>query len=136
MIVLLVFLVLTPDISHHAIESSAEVYPRLKLDAGDKPPRYYSHVKKEKGGLFTLIITGLIRGYQKVFSNRQGEVCNFIPSCSNYAQEAIKKYGLMGILMTFDRLERCNYFAWQYKDKYYKVKWTKERDYKLYDPVK
>jgi len=37
--------------------------------------------------------------------------------------------------MTFDRLERCNYFAWQYRDKYYKVKWVPERGYKLYDPV-
>ena len=133
MIILLVFLVLTHDISHHAVESSAEVYPRLKLEAEDKPPRYcFANLKVCP----TLIITGLIRGYQEVFSNRQGEVCNFIPSCSNYAQEAIKKYGVVGVLMTFDRLERCNYFAWQYKDKYYKVKWTKERDYKLYDPVK
>lgn len=85
--------------------------------------------------LFSLIITKLIRIYQKVISPHQGDVCNFTPSCSNYAYEAIKRHGLRGVLMTFDRLERCNYFAWHYKGKYYKVKLTKERVYKLHDPV-
>ncbi|MDI6839987.1 MAG: membrane protein insertion efficiency factor YidD [bacterium] len=91
-------------------------------------------VRKENS-FFSLIATKLIRVYQLVFSNRQGEVCNFTPSCSNYAYEAIKKYGLRGVLMTMDRLERCNYFAWQYKDKYYEVKWDEGRGDRLYDPV-
>ena len=90
---------------------------------------------KEEQSFFSLISTKLIRVYQVVFSSRQGDVCNFTPSCSNYAYEAIRKHGPLGVLMTFDRLERCNYFAWQYKDKYYKVKWVPECGYKLYDPV-
>ena len=90
---------------------------------------------REEQSLFSLLGTQLIRVYQVVFSSRQGDVCNFTPSCSNYASEAIKKHGLLGVLMTFDRLERCNYFAWQYKDKYYKVKRIPGRGYKLYDPV-
>ncbi|MBI4721530.1 MAG: membrane protein insertion efficiency factor YidD [Candidatus Stahlbacteria bacterium] len=77
----------------------------------------------------------LIRLYQVVFSTRQGEVCNFTPSCSNYAHQAIEKYGLLGVIIAADRLERCNYSAWQYKDKYYKVKWIEKRGNKLYDPV-
>lgn len=90
---------------------------------------------REEQSFFSLLTTKLIRVYQVVFSSRQGDVCNFTPSCSNYASEAIKKHGPLGVLMTFDRLERCNYFAWQYKDKYYKVKRIPGRGYKLYDPV-
>jgi len=91
-------------------------------------------IKKDQS-FFSLLGTKVIRVYQVFFSSRQGDVCNFTPSCSNYASEVIKKHGLLGVLMTFDRLERCNYFAWQYRDKYYKVKWVPERGYKLYDPV-
>lgn len=90
---------------------------------------------KECGSLFSLLATKLIRVYQVVFSGRQGDICNFTPTCSNYATEAIKNHGLFGVVMAFDRLERCNYFAWQYKDKYYEVKWVPECGYKLYDPV-
>ena len=89
----------------------------------------------QEQSFFSLLGTKLIRVYQVVFSSRQGDVCNFTPSCSNYAYKAIKKHGPLGILMTFDRLERCNYFAWQYKDKYYKVKRIPGHGYKLYDPV-
>lgn len=91
---------------------------------------------KEERQFFTFLVTKLIRLYQIGFSYRQGEVCNFTPSCSNYANEAIKTYGLRGVIMTFDRLERCNYFAWQYRDRYYKVKWVEGRGYKLYDPLR
>ncbi len=90
---------------------------------------------REEQSFFSLLGTKFIRIYQVVFSSRQGDVCNFTPSCSNYAYEAIRKHGPLGVLMTFDRLERCNYFAWQYKDKYYKVKWVPECGYKLYDPI-
>ncbi|MDD2889910.1 MAG: membrane protein insertion efficiency factor YidD [bacterium] len=91
---------------------------------------------KKGNNLFTSIATGLIRVYQVVISPRQGEVCNFTPSCSHYGYEAVEKKGIIeGILMTADRLERCNYFAWQYKDKYYKTKFDTTRGNKLYDPV-
>ncbi|MFA5031872.1 MAG: membrane protein insertion efficiency factor YidD [bacterium] len=91
---------------------------------------------KKGNNLFTSIATGLIRIYQIVISPRQGDVCNFVPSCSHYSSDAIEKKGIFkGILMTADRLERCNYFAWQYKDKYYKTKFDAIRGNKLYDPV-
>ena len=91
---------------------------------------------RDERQFFTCISTELIKLYQLIFSSRQGEVCNFTPSCSHYAQQTIEKYGLKGMIMSADRLERCNYFAWQYKDKYYKVKWIEGRGYKLYDPLK
>lgn len=75
-----------------------------------------------------------IKLYQTVFSKRLGESCNFEPSCSQFAYQAIKKYGLQGLIMTFDRLERCNFFAWQYVNKYYNLNQTENRCLKLYDP--
>lgn len=84
----------------------------------------------------SFLLEKVIKVYQFVFSDIQGDVCNFTPSCSRYAGQAIKKHGpIKGTIMAFDRLERCNYFSWQYAPEYYKVKWTKQRGYKLYDPV-
>ncbi|MDI6782116.1 MAG: membrane protein insertion efficiency factor YidD [bacterium] len=48
--------------------------------------------------------------YQKIISPQQGGVCNFVPSCSQFGLQSIKKYGIIeGILMTSDRLQRCHY---------------------------
>lgn len=50
--------------------------------------------------------------YQKVLSPQQGQVCAFQPTCSQFAQEALRKYGLFqGALMASDRLQRCHYCA-------------------------
>ncbi|MEW6685764.1 MAG: membrane protein insertion efficiency factor YidD [Candidatus Edwardsbacteria bacterium] len=75
-----------------------------------------------------------IKAYQFIFSAPQGDVCNFTPSCSHFSQECIKKYGLQGFFMTFDRLERCNFFSWHYLNKFYSLKEIQYRGLKLYDP--
>jgi len=59
-------------------------------------------------GMFSV---GLIRIYQKVISSQQQStaVCTFSPSCSHFGTDAIKKFGfLRGVLLTSDRLQRCN----------------------------
>lgn len=77
-----------------------------------------------------------IRVYQNTFSKVQGDVCNFIPSCSHFGYNAIKKYGILkGLLLTSDRLQRCHPFAWRYLNKYYTLKFDTLRGYKLFDPV-
>lgn len=54
-------------------------------------------------------VTAAISLYQKVLSPQQGRVCAFQPTCSNFAQESLRKYGLLqGTLMTSDRLARCH----------------------------
>ena len=51
---------------------------------------------------------GSIRFFQHVISRVDGDRCNMIPSCSQYAVEAISKHGvLIGWIMTCDRLIRC-----------------------------
>ncbi len=56
-----------------------------------------------------LASTIFIRLYQKFISSQDGPACNFTPSCSRFGMACIKKYGfLRGLLLTADRLLRCN----------------------------
>lgn len=58
------------------------------------------------------LIVCLIKFYQIVFSPWIGSVCRFSPSCSCYAQEALKEHGLIhGVLLIVCRLIRCQPFC-------------------------
>ena len=53
----------------------------------------------------------LIRFYQKYISPCKQPCCRFVPTCSQYAYEAITKYGaIKGGLLALWRLLRCNPF--------------------------
>lgn len=56
------------------------------------------------------IMIGAIRFYQKYLSGlKRYSHCRFIPTCSQYAVEAIEKYGAVrGGLLAFWRILRCN----------------------------
>jgi hypothetical protein len=74
--------------------------------------------------------------YRFFLSDQQGDICAFTPSCSEYAQQALGTHGLfIGALMTADRLERCNWSAWAYAPRYYRMVLQKNK-VKLSDPVK
>ncbi|RJP43805.1 MAG: membrane protein insertion efficiency factor YidD [Desulfobacteraceae bacterium] len=52
-----------------------------------------------------------IRIYQAVLAPLLGPVCRFYPSCSQYAYEAISKYGILkGGWLAIKRLIRCHPF--------------------------
>ena len=54
----------------------------------------------------------MIRFYQKNISPIKKPCCRFYPTCSEYAVEAIEKYGaLKGSLMAVWRILRCNPFC-------------------------
>ncbi len=56
-----------------------------------------------------LAATGLIRLYQKFISSQDKPACNFHPTCSRFGMACIQEYGVIrGILLTADRLLRCN----------------------------
>ncbi len=56
-----------------------------------------------------IIFKKLIRLYQLIVSPYLGNNCRFYPTCSNYAIEAIEKFGVIkGIRMTILRILRCN----------------------------
>jgi putative membrane protein insertion efficiency factor len=51
----------------------------------------------------------LIRLYQRTFSRVLPSTCRFIPSCSEYAYQAIEKYGLpKGGWLALKRITRCH----------------------------
>ncbi len=52
---------------------------------------------------------GLVRLYQYALSPLLGGGCRFTPTCSNYAIEALDRYGLArGLVLTGWRILRCN----------------------------
>ena len=59
-----------------------------------------------------IIFLGLIRIYQKIISPAlPANTCRFYPSCSDYAYQAISKYGAVkGSAMGIYRILRCNPF--------------------------
>lgn len=53
----------------------------------------------------------LIKSYQKCISPLKPPSCRFYPTCSQYALEAIEKYGaIKGSLMTVRRILKCHPF--------------------------
>ena len=63
-------------------------------------------------GLVGRILVYLIRGYQQYISPRHGPRCRFIPTCSQYAIEAIETHGaLKGSALAVWRILRCNPFS-------------------------
>ena len=53
----------------------------------------------------------LMRFYQKYISPCKRPCCRFVPTCSQYAYEAITKYGaIKGGVLALWRLLRCNPF--------------------------
>lgn len=53
----------------------------------------------------------LIIAYRRYLSPLKPSSCRFYPSCSEYAELAIKKYGIKGILFALKRLLKCHPFS-------------------------
>ncbi|WP_218918309.1 membrane protein insertion efficiency factor YidD [Desulfobulbus propionicus] len=59
-----------------------------------------------------MCLIALFRGYQLLLSPLFPPVCRFIPSCSQYAIEAVRKHGVFrGTLMAIWRILRCHPFS-------------------------
>lgn len=55
------------------------------------------------------LLIGLLRFYKAAVSPLMPPACRFIPTCSEYAAEAIAKHGpLRGGIMAAKRLARCS----------------------------
>jgi putative membrane protein insertion efficiency factor len=60
----------------------------------------------------TKLAMGLIKLYQNTVSKVLPPVCRFQPTCSQYAFEAIKRYGFArGSWLAAKRIIRCNPFS-------------------------
>jgi uncharacterized protein len=55
------------------------------------------------------LLLGLIRLYQLTLSSVLGRRCRYLPSCSEYASDAITKHGAWhGFLLAVARVSRCH----------------------------
>lgn len=55
------------------------------------------------------LLIGMVRLYQLILSPHIGSSCNFTPTCSAYAIEALSRYGaLKGSVLAIHRILRCN----------------------------
>jgi len=55
------------------------------------------------------VLLALIRFYRKNISPLTRPSCRYIPTCSQYAMEAIEKYGaLKGSWLAIKRISRCH----------------------------
>ena len=58
------------------------------------------------------LLLGLIWLYRKVISPWMFPCCRFTPTCSEYAQNALQKHGLInGVVLSSWRVARCNPFC-------------------------
>jgi putative membrane protein insertion efficiency factor len=54
----------------------------------------------------------LLRGYKRVISPMFLPACRYVPTCSEYAMEAVERYGVvLGSFRAMWRLLRCHPFA-------------------------
>ena len=73
---------------------------------------------------YKLLFVAAVRIYRSTLSSQDMSVCNFTPTCSRFSEDAIRKAGFVrGLLLTSDRLQRCNGSGFR------------SRDYYPYDPI-
>ncbi|MCB5247824.1 MAG: membrane protein insertion efficiency factor YidD [Candidatus Cloacimonetes bacterium] len=63
-----------------------------------------------------LVFYGALAVYQTFISSQNEPSCMFEPSCSEFTKEAFSKYGILGIIMGSDRIQRCNGMGHRYYD--------------------
>ena len=66
-------------------------------------------MQRKKSQLLTYPFILLVRFYQVAISPLKPPTCRFSPTCSTYALEALKKYGLVkGGRLALRRIMRCH----------------------------
>ena len=54
------------------------------------------------------LLRGLVRGYQLLLSSWLGSSCRFVPTCSQYALDALERHGAVGgSYLSLRRIARC-----------------------------
>lgn len=65
--------------------------------------------RRKRAGVMGLALRGVLRSYQLFVSPLLLPSCRFLPSCSEYAAEAIERHGARrGSVLALRRLARCH----------------------------
>ncbi len=58
------------------------------------------------------VVVRMLRAYQRWISPAFGQRCRYYPSCSEYATQAVERFGILrGLVLASWRLLRCNPFS-------------------------
>ena len=80
------------------------------------------HSDHSRPGRMKNALVGAVRFYRKNISPLHAPCCRFVPTCSQYALEALEKYGAArGSWLALRRISRCHPFH--------------RGDHEYYDPV-
>jgi putative membrane protein insertion efficiency factor len=74
-------------------------------------PGFGSHIlRRERLGVAPkIVLLWLLRGYKRALSPLFLPSCRYVPTCSEYAAEALERYGAVrGSMMALGRLLRCH----------------------------
>jgi len=78
---------------------------------GTMTPRHTPGGHGPETSAVKLVFLGAVDLYRNRISPIQGQRCGFYPTCSAFGRQAVSEYGvLQGVIMTADRLTRCNIF--------------------------
>jgi uncharacterized protein len=98
----------SPDFHTELISGDWEPW-EVEQDNSREPERSFHFLSNS---LRKLPFTGAIRFYQRFITQQDNQACQFYPSCSHFGFQAVAECGaIQGILMTSDRLLRCNSWA-------------------------
>jgi putative membrane protein insertion efficiency factor len=65
--------------------------------------------QRNRAGVTSVALSAVVRVYQLVVSPLLPPACRFLPTCSEYAVEAIERHGAgRGIVLAIKRLARCH----------------------------
>jgi uncharacterized protein len=75
------------------------------------------------------VVLALLRGYKWMISPMLSPACRYVPSCSEYAMEAVDRYGVLrGGRMAIWRLLRCHPFSKGGLDPVVRIRITRRKD--------
>jgi putative membrane protein insertion efficiency factor len=79
----------------------------------DSPPAPAAEAETARDPLYLRVATAPIWLYQRVISPALPRRCKYHPTCSAYAVQAIRSYGILrGTVLAAWRLLRCNPFSY------------------------
>ena len=65
--------------------------------------------RHNRRGVTSVALSAAVRGYRLLVSPLLPPACRFLPTCSEYAAEAIERHGAWrGIILASRRLARCH----------------------------
>jgi len=80
------------------------------VSADSPPPQGAPHAHRPARA--RRCVSAVFRGYKYLISPLLPPACRFVPTCSQYAVEAVEKHGVLrGLLMAAWRILRCHPFA-------------------------